>query len=34
MGDTVSVLGEAGQELLRVEVDPRGGLRWRPRRAF
>ena len=34
MGDTVSVLGEVGQELLRVEVDPRGGLRWRPRRAF
>lgn len=32
-GDTVRVVGEAGQELLRLEVDPRGGLRWMPRRA-
>ena len=31
-GDTVRVVGEAGQELLQFEVDPRGGLRWRPRR--
>jgi beta-lactamase regulating signal transducer with metallopeptidase domain len=32
-GDTVRVVGQAGQELLRLEIDPRGGLRWRPRRA-
>jgi beta-lactamase regulating signal transducer with metallopeptidase domain len=32
-GDTVKVVGQAGQELLRLEIDPRGGLRWRPRRA-
>lgn len=32
-GDTVRVVGYAGQELLRLEVDPRGGVRWAPRRA-
>jgi beta-lactamase regulating signal transducer with metallopeptidase domain len=31
-GDTVTVVGASGQELLRLEVDPRGGLRWTPRR--
>jgi beta-lactamase regulating signal transducer with metallopeptidase domain len=31
-GDTVRVVGHAGQELLRLEVDPRGGLHWLPRR--
>jgi beta-lactamase regulating signal transducer with metallopeptidase domain len=33
VGDMVKVVGKAGQELLRIEVDPRGGLRWTPRRA-
>jgi beta-lactamase regulating signal transducer with metallopeptidase domain len=32
-GDTVRVVGQAGQELLRLEIDPRGGFRWRARRA-
>jgi len=32
-GDTVQVLGEGGRELLRIEVDPRGALRWNARRA-
>jgi beta-lactamase regulating signal transducer with metallopeptidase domain len=32
-GDTVRVVGHAGQELLLLEVDPRGGLRWSPRRS-
>jgi beta-lactamase regulating signal transducer with metallopeptidase domain len=32
-GATVTVMGAAGQELLRLEVDPRGGLRWTARRA-
>jgi beta-lactamase regulating signal transducer with metallopeptidase domain len=31
-GDTVRVVGGAGRELLRLEVDPRGGIRWTPRR--
>ncbi|SPE32834.1 membrane hypothetical protein [Candidatus Sulfopaludibacter sp. SbA3] len=32
-GDTVTVMGRTGQELLRLEIDPRGGFRWTPRRA-
>jgi beta-lactamase regulating signal transducer with metallopeptidase domain len=31
-GDDVTILGDGGRELLRVQVDPRGGLRWEPRR--
>ena len=30
-GDTVTVKGVTGGELLRIEVDPRGGLRWTAR---
>jgi len=30
-GDTVTVTSRAGQEVLRLEVDPRGGFRWTPR---
>ena len=33
LGSTVRVMGETGQELLRLEVDPRGGFRWMPRPA-
>jgi hypothetical protein len=32
-GRMVMVMGAAGREVLRFEVDPRGGLRWMPRRA-
>jgi hypothetical protein len=32
-GRTVTIMGAAGQEVLRLEVDPRGGLRWTRRRA-
>jgi beta-lactamase regulating signal transducer with metallopeptidase domain len=32
-GDTVRVVGRSGEELLRLQVDPRGGLRWQARRA-
>ena len=31
-GGTVTVTSRAGGELLRLEVDPRGGFRWTPRR--
>jgi len=33
LGSTVRVMGETGQELLRLEVDPHGGFRWMPRPA-
>lgn len=31
-GGTVRVVSQTGQELLKLEVDPRGGFRWEPRR--
>ena len=30
-GNIVTVVGASGQELLKLEVDPRGGFRWNPR---
>ena len=31
-GGTVTVMSRAGRQLLRLEVDPRGGFHWTPRR--